>query len=163
MAKNVVNVIKVLASNEMIGRLLQYEDSYNMKLMKPIPSQIMNPKNDDCRIFPFPFDVEATDVENSFIRVYYNSGGFNENETIAEAKIHIDIIVPKGMWLLNNGKDSLIRPYDIMGRVIDLVGRNSVGHSVKLNFEGYQHLYINTKFDCIRLYAEYMSVETGHY
>jgi hypothetical protein len=163
MSKNIVNIMFTLAKNEMLGRLLVHDVSnpYDLSLPKPTVEELIKPDASTAKIFPYPFDAEATDLDGSFIRVYYNDGEFNENEVIAESNIHIDIIVSKTLWLINdNGKQSLIRPYDIAGRVVDLVGRQSIGSNVKLRFEGYQHLYVNTKYDCIRLYAEYMSVET---
>jgi hypothetical protein len=161
MSKNVVNVMFTLAKNEMLGRLLVHDVSnpYDLSLPKPEMMSLIKPDSSISKIFPYPFDPEATTLDGSFIRVYYNDGEFNDNEVIAESQLHIDIICSKNLWLIDNGTDSLIRPYDIAGRVIDLVGRRSIGSTVKLKFKGYQHLYINTKYDAIRLYAEYMSVE----
>lgn len=133
------------------------------KYVLPNPTggkNILKPDSSHTKIFPFPFNPEATVEEGSFIRAYYNDGEFNDNEVIAESQINIDIIVAKSLWLINDGTRSMIRPYEIAGRVIDMVGRRSVGNTVKLNFQGYQHLYINSKFDAFRLYANYMSVET---
>lgn len=163
MSKNIINIMFTLAKNEMLGRLLTHDVSnpYDLSLAKPTVEGLIKPDASTAKIFPYPFDAEATDLDGSFIRVYYNDGEFNDNEVIVESNIHIDIIVSKTLWLINdNGRESLIRPYDIAGRVIDLVGRRSIGTNVKLRFEGYQHLYVNTKYDCIRLYADYMSVET---
>jgi len=163
MSKNVVSVVWTLAHNPMLGRLLttDFADPYDVeKYPAPDPKELMNPNSSDAKIFPYPFDADATTLDGSFIRVYYNDGDFNSNETIAEAQLHIDIIVSKDLWLIHNDRnESLIRPYDIMGRVIDLVGRRSIGKGAKIKFTGYQHLYVNTQFDCIRLTAEYMSVE----
>ena len=160
-----------LAKNEMLARLLTHDVKYpyDLSLPKPTVEGLIKPDSSTAKIFPYPFDPDATTLDGSFIRVYYNDGDFNENEVIAESHIHIDIIVSKTLWLINNnpnpinqpnGGESLIRPYDIAGRVVDLVGRRSIGSTTKLRFQGYQHLYVNTKYDCIRLYAEYMSVET---
>lgn len=161
MSKNIVGIMMTLAKNEMLGRLLIHDSNnpYDLKLSKPDVSSLIKPDSSTAKIFPYPFDPEATTHDGSFIRVYYNDGEFNSNETIAESQLHIDIIVSKNLWLINNGEESLIRPYDIAGRVVDLVGRRSINSTVKINFTGYQHLYVNRKFDCIRLYAEYMSVE----
>lgn len=162
MSKNIVNIMFALAKNPMLGKLLVHDvkNPYNPTLATPKVADLIKPDSSVAKIFPYPFDPDATTLDGSFIRVYYNDGDFNSNETIAESQLHIDIIVSKTLWLIDNGNDSLIRPYDIAGRVVDLVGRNSLNSTIKLNFKGYQHLYINTKFDCIRLYAEYMSVES---
>lgn len=162
MSKNIVSIMFTLAKNEMLGRLIVHDVSnpYDLSLSKPSVADLIKPDGISSKIFPYPFDPDATTLDGSFIRVYYNDGDFNDNEVIAESAIHIDIIVSKNLWLINNGDDSIIRPYDIAGRVVDLVGRRSIGNGVKIKFKGYQHLYINTKYDCIRLYSEYMSVET---
>ncbi|GIN66339.1 hypothetical protein FKN04_12390 [Bacillus glycinifermentans] len=162
MSKNVVNVMITLARNEMLGRLLLHDvdNPYDLSLPKPDMGELIRPDSSKAKIFPYPFNPDATEEDGSFIRVYYNIGEFNGNEVIAESELHIDIIVSKRLWLINNGDESIVRPYDIAGRVIDLVGRNSINSLVKLKFDGFQHLYINTQFDCVRLFAKYMSVET---
>lgn len=161
MSKNIVNIMVTLANNEMLGRLLIHDvnNPYDLNLSKPEMSSLIKPDSSMAKIHPYPFDPEATTEDGSFIRIYYNQGQFDSSEAIAEAEIHIDIVCSKTLWLIDNGRESLIRPYDIAGRVVELLGRHSIGKLVKLQFEGYQHMYVNTKFDCIRLYANYMSVE----
>lgn len=160
MSKNIVNVMLELAKNEGLARLLVNNDVN--PFLKPVndKSVLINNSSDDSKIFPYPFSPDATISDSSFIRVYYNDGDFNENEVIAESNLHIDIIVARSLWLINDGERSMIRAYEIMGRVIDMVGKRSINSTVKLKFEGYQHLYINPKFDAIRLYCNYMSIET---
>ena len=161
MSKNIVNIMFALARNPMLGKLIFHDVSnpYDSSLPFPKMEELIKPDSSTAKIHPFPFDPEATTLDGSFIRVYYNQGDFDSAEVISEAEIHIDIVCSKTLWLIDNGEESLIRPYDIAGRVIDLVGKRSINSLVKLNFTGYQHLYVNTKFDCIRLYAKYMSVE----
>lgn len=164
MSRNVVGVMTKLAKNPSLAKLL-YSDLDNPSTFptEDLPSwkELIRPNGDKTRIFPMPFDPDgATTEDGSFIRVYYNDGEFNDNETIAESELIIDIIVSNNLWLINDGRESLVRAYDIMGRVVDLVGRRSIGTGVKLKFQGYRHHYINTEFNCIRLHAEYMSIET---
>src|SRR5690606_22990992 len=121
---------------------------------------MIRPQHPDSKILPYPFDTEATVKEGSFVRVYINQGTFDEGETIMECDVLIDIVVAKSYWLINNGNDEMIRPYEIMDRVIDCVGRRTHRSDIRLKVEGFQHHYVNTKFDCIRLYCNRMSVET---
>jgi len=171
MSKNVVDIMFQLTKNNGLIELLTNNDG-SLPLLRDgtalsvkiessdIRNKLITPNASESKIFPYPFDSEATDTDGSFIRVYYNDGEFNDNEVIAESQLHIDIIVAKSLWLINDGERSMIRPYEIMGRVMDMVGKRSLNSTIKLKFEGYQHLYINSKFDSIRLYANYMSVET---
>lgn len=163
MSKNIVNIISELAKNDGLIRLLA--NDIEKPLSKPSQiglSSLVNPKNSESRILPFPFDVDATTEEGSFLRIYYNDGEFDESGVIAESKIHIDIICSRNLWLINddNSNYSLIRPYEILSRIVSTIGRRSANPIIRLDIQGYQHLYINKKFDAIRLYCEYMSVET---
>lgn len=169
MSKNIINCMKQLSKNNALVELLINNNNslpllldgsgLQAKITDNVRNDLINPTSDTSKIHPYPFNPEATTTDGSFIRIYYNSGTLDDAEAISESQINIDIIVAKSMWLINDGQNSMIRPYEIMGRVIDMLGKNSINNTIRLSFEGYQHLYINTKFDCIRLYAEYMSVE----
>lgn len=161
MSKNIVTIMKELSMNQGLARLLYYNKSnpFDQSLPNVNGNDLIKPTSPSARIFPYPFDPEAQIEDGSFIRVYYNLGEFNKNEVIAQSELHIDIIVAKSLWLINDGERSLIRPYEIMGRIIDTIGRRGLSTAIKLNFEGWQHLAVNAKFDAIRLYANYMSVE----
>lgn len=160
MSKNIIAVMQELSKNEGLARLLVNDVSNPFVTPVPNKSLLINPTSEYAKIFPYPFDVDATVEDGSFLRVYYNNGDFNENETIAESQIHIDIVVAKSLWLINDGARSMIRAYEIMGRIKELIGTRSNNSTIKLEIKSYQHLYINTKFDCMRLYCEYYSVET---
>jgi len=165
LSKNVIDIMMVLKENQGLAELLanNTDNPFDSKLPPIDKNKLINPKSDMCKIFPFPFDPEATIEDASFLRVYYNQGEFNENETIQEISLHIDIIVAKSLWLINDGRRSLIRPYEIMDRVIDMVGKRSIS-PIRVKFDGWQHLAVNTKFDAIRLYSDYFSVEAeNHY
>ena len=168
MSKNIVTVLEQLSKNNALIELLIDNnnelpllldgDALEKKITPIIKKNIINPTNPDAKILPYPFEAEATTKDGSFIRVYYNNGEFNDNEVICESQLNVDIIVARSLWLISDGNKSLVRPYEIMSRVISMIGRSSVS-PVRLKFSGYQHLYINTKFDAIRLYADYMTVE----
>jgi len=170
MSKTVVSIVDTLSSNEELRRLLSLDTSNPYGQDRSlITSEDDIKKNNGVkqRIFPFPFEEDAQTKDGSFIRVYYNDADFDASEVIAESVLHIDIVVSKNLWLISgnrkdtNGKTQrLVRPYELAGRIIDLVGRRSISNSHKVKFTGLQHMYVNAKFDCIRLYAEYMSVET---
>lgn len=159
MSKNIIAVMMELSKNEGLARLLANNESNPFNTPVEDKTRLINPNDTNAKIFPYPFDPEATVEDGSFIRVYYNDGDFDSIEVIAESQLHIDVIVAKSLWLINDGERSMIRPYEIMSRVLDMVGKRSLNSTIKLQFKGYQHLYINPKFDAIRLYAEYMSIE----
>lgn len=171
LSKNIIRIMLSLKENDGLVKLLVNNSS--TPFVGDIPSNrnfLIDPKNPNSKISPCPFDPEAEIEASSFIRVYYNEGDFNENETIQEMQLHIDIIVAKSLWLINDGKvtnqypngdgESLIRPYEIMSRVIDTIGRRGISNATNyVKIDGWRHLSVNTKFDAIRLYSEYFSVE----
>ncbi|QOV08240.1 putative tail terminator protein [Bacillus phage Kirov] len=160
LSKNVVKVMKTLCLNEGLVKLLANNQYNPFDTSIPViknPYDLINPNSVNCKIKPFPFEVEATTQDGSYIRVYYNDAEFNENEVIAETRLHIDIICAKSLWLIEG---SMIRPYEILARVTNMVGQRAVGNNIKLKFNGFQHLAVNEKFDAIRLYSDYFTVET---
>lgn len=162
MSKNIVNIMFELTKNDGLAQLLvnNVDNPFDPNLPPVDKSKLIIPNDDSSKIYPYPFDPEATVEDGSFIRIYYNEGRFGSNEVIVQSVIHIDIIVAKSLWLINDGERSLIRPYEIMGRIIDMLGSRSLNSTIKLKFEDWQHLSVNRKFDAIRLYSSYMSVET---
>jgi len=160
LSKNVVKIMQVLTKNDGLVKLLinDVPNPFDNSL-PPIknPSELINPKSKFCKIKPYPFEVDATTEDGSYIRIYYNDAEFNENEVIAETRLHIDIVVAKSLWLIDG---AMIRPYEILARVANMVGQRAVGDTIKIKFNGFQHLAVNEKFDAIRLYSEYYTVET---
>jgi hypothetical protein len=160
LSKNVVKVIQSLSKNEGLARLLLHNVSNPNYPTKPEEfNNIARLSSEHCKIFPYPFDPEAQIEDECFIRVYYNDAEFSSNETISETRLHIDIICAKSLWLINDGVEPMVRPYEVVSRVISMLGRNSMGNTMNLKFDGMQHLAVNTKFDAIRLYSEYFTVE----
>lgn len=157
---NIIEVMKSLSKNDGLVRLLAHDEKNPfLGSLRATKENIMNPTNKDCKIFPYPFDPEATTEDSSFIRVYYNTGEFDNSEVIQETELFIDIVVAKSLWLCNDGQRSLIRPYEIMDRVVDTIGKRGFS-SIKLEINGWQHLAVNSKFDAIRIYSNYWKIET---
>lgn len=165
MSKNIVNIMQALSYNDhLINMLLINENDIaftneNRPAGFTNNSQIINQNDEFCRISPVPFDPEAQEEDKSFIRVYYSDGEFG-SEVVSVSNLVIDIIVAKSLWLIfdRNINQGLIRPYVIMDDIIDTIGRYS-GSLVSIDFQGFRHLAVNTKFDAIRLYAQYFKPE----
>jgi hypothetical protein len=156
LSDNLVRTMKELIKNDGLVRLIANDTA------KPFDTTVANPSSLlMTRIHPVPFDIEATTLDGTFLRIYYNQGTVGGEEVITESQIHIDIVCSRNLWLINDTDgSSKIRPYEIMDRVIDMLGKNSSNPYLRLEFDGFQHLYINTKFDCVRLYANYWEIET---
>lgn len=160
LSNNIVSILDILSNNERLCQLLLHNESN--PFFEPNPTamkNIANPKSDSCRITPYAFDPEATIEDSSFIRVYYNNGEFDGSEAIQELTLHIDIIVAKNLWLINNDTRSMIRPYEIMDSIVDSIGRSSWNNKINVNFDSWTYLAVNTAFDAIRLYSNYFTVE----
>jgi hypothetical protein len=163
MSKNIVKLIQQLSLNDGLAMLIANDvvDPFDPNLPAVDKKNLFMP-NDfvNSRLYPLAFDPDATLNDRTFVRVYYNQGQLDNTEVIAESQINIDIIVAKSLWLIHdiNG-NPVVRPYEIMGRIIDLLGSRSANTSIKLQFDGFQQLAVNGKFECVRLYANYFSVE----
>jgi hypothetical protein len=155
LSSHLVKVMKELIKNTALVQLVANDTG------TPFTTPVANPDSLlMTRIHPVPFDIQATTLDGSFLRIYYNQGTISGEEVVTETQIHIDIICSRNLWLINDNGNSLVRPYEIMDRVIDMLGKNSVNSSIRLEFDGFQHLYINEKFDCIRIYANHWEIET---
>ena len=150
MSDVVVEIIKRLSSNEGLARLLinNTDNPLEQTVTDEQKKQLFTFNSDESKIYPFPFNPVAETEDGSFIRVYYNYGEFNENEVIVELDLYVDIVVAKSLWLMNNRGKSLIRPYEIAGRVIELIGRRGVGgrNNIGVRAKSIKHLEVNNKF-----------------
>lgn len=162
MSQSIVDIITKISKNKGIAMLLinNTDNPYSQSISDNDMSNLTKIHSDNSKIYPFPFNPEAETKDGSFIRVYYNYGELDSSETIADLDLHIDIVVAKQLWLINDGTKSYIRPYEIMGRVIDLIGRRSSRDTIGIEINGFQHLSVNNSFDAIRVYCKNMSVES---
>lgn len=164
MSNNVVDVMIALAENKGIRALLYIDDSNPLHNLhdERIPSakEILSPESDKRRISPVSFNTEAQINDRTEIRVYYNIGRFSSEGKHVDYNMHIDIICAKSLWLINHPvkSRSLIRPYEIMSRIFDSVGKKNlndlnIGRPVQ-----FQMLSVNERFDSIRIYYNTMDV-----
>ncbi len=174
MSNNIIKIMDALRYNDRLVSLLLINDSEsnfdindrpegfesNENNMRKKNQQIINQNSSFCRISPTPFDPNAQEKDKSMIRVYYNNVEY-DSELVSESHLHIDIIVAKSLWLAydNQEKRSLIRPYEISGCIMDAIGRRSGNPVITINFQGGQHLAVNTMFDAFRLYSDYFKPE----
>lgn len=175
MSSNIVAVMNALSRNESIFKLLYFEDDkpMNHDIVNPqsdedkrakkvfIDGSIKNLKSNNNRISPLPFDSEATTEDSIFVRVYYNQGTITSNELIHDTQMHIDVICAKSLWLMQDDvrQLGLIRPYALASRIMEEVGNRNDNNEIRVgNFVGFQHLTVNQKFECIRLYNNTMQI-----
>lgn len=168
MSKNLINSMIALSQDEGLMKLLlnNQDNPLSCELPKGFIgngksnvkkfSKIIEQSSSYCRISPIPFSLDIKTEEGSFIKMYYQKGEFDNIEVVNNLSFNIDIIVAKKLWLIHDDltDEPLIRPYEIMDRVIDILGRNAIGNSYKLDITDFQHLAVNDKFDSIRIYCE---------
>lgn len=160
MSKNIVEMMNTLSLNQALAELLLNDVSNPYDI--PLPSNYVDmlfygDDNQKAKILPQPFDENATKATGSFIRLYYFDGEILDG-IMTDSQIHVDIIIANELWFIHEGNRSLIRAYEMMGRIIDTIGRRSAS-PVRLDFKGFQHMVVNTKFSAIRLYADYVAFD----
>lgn len=173
MSDDIVGIMNALRYNDRLVNLLIIDETEASFTNDNRPKNFINTDDIDkkniqivkqdsafCRIHPTPFNPEAEENDKTMLRIYYNQGEF-DSEIITESSLHIDIIVAKSLWLIYDESEGrqIIRPYEIIDCIIDTIGRRSGNPLVSINFTGYQHLAVNTKFDAIRLYSEDFNAE----
>lgn len=167
LSTNVIDIMQSLSNHERLANLLvidKDEGNFAEKSDRPKGfvdnSQLFRQNDKFCRISPTPFNPNAEESDKSMIRVYYNQAEFDA-EIISESTLHIDIIVAKNLWLAYDTftNSSIVRPYAMIDAIMDSVGRRSLNPLVSVKFTGWQHLAVNTRFDAIRLYADYFRPE----
>lgn len=174
LSKNIIQVMNALRYNDRLVSLILIDENdaeftidgrpegfqSNPNNMDRKNLQIINQNSEFCRISPTPFNPDAVEEDKTMVRAYYNQGDF-EGEIISETALFIDVIVAKSRWLIydKSEKEQMIRPYEIITEIIETIGRKSGNPLITVNFTGWQHLAVNTKFDAIRLYSEYFKPE----
>lgn len=158
MSSNVVDIMQVLSQNMGIRTLLYINDAmpFHPKHQDkiPTPTELMSPKSNKRRIYPVSFNMNAQLDDRTEIRVYYNVGRFDSSGKHIDYNMHIDIICAKDLWLIQDHvkQKSLIRPYEIMSRIVDSTGKhnyNGINLGAPVQF---QMLSVNEKFDALRIY-----------
>lgn len=158
MSNNIVDVMQAIAGNQGIRALLYVNDSQPLhpkhKDDIPKPFEIIAPDHDKRRISPVSFDMNAQVEDRSEIRVYYNVGRFDSSGKHVDYNMHIDIICAKNLWMISDPilNRSLIRPYEIMSRIFDEVGKQNRANLKIGRPTQFQMLSVNERFDALRIY-----------
>lgn len=152
LSPNLNIVLSELLKNQKICKLVKHiNNPYNQPDIVNTQSELLFK-----RIFPFPFDPNATTEKGTQIRVYY--GNINlKNNVIEQSNIHIDIICSKSedVWLVKGHGQT--RPYEIVSEILTYFNR-SIDTLGKLKFHRVVPFYVNSEFDGIRIIAEMMTI-----
>jgi hypothetical protein len=151
LSKNLTRIITELINQQNIAKYLNYDVANPLAqpdLVLPAKDLVLN------KVHPYPADPVALTKDCTQIRVYYPKSDFEVDSVIGNVEVYFDIVCAKStLWLINDGTDSLIRPYMIVKEIMEHFNRNSIGTIGQLKFDGFVHLTINDKFDAIRLVA----------
>jgi len=152
LSPNLVLLIDEILTNQNICKYLYYDDKNPLgrSTIADTSGLLLT------KIYPYPFSSAIID-ECTQLRIYYPDGEFDSTGVIEQSLVLFDIICHKNLWLINDGTNSLIRPYEIMKELANLF-KPSLGTVGKLKFKRFNHLFVNDKFDCIRLMAEMMTI-----
>lgn len=107
------------------------------------------------KLFPYPFDPKTETDEQCQVRVYYPNIEFKNAEVIEDTTILFDIVCSKTLWLAEGKK---IRPYEIASLIVNHFNNNSISTIGQINFIRAIHVFINDKYDAIRLQAKIMTI-----
>lgn len=154
LSNNIIIVLKEILKHQNICKLLYYNNSTPLSqedLTLPANNLILK------KIFPYPFDSEVVTEDCSQVRIWYPSGKFKGGGNININNIFIDIVVSKSLFLINIDGKEKIRPYEIMKEILQIFN-SDISTLGKLHFIDFFHLFVNEKFDMLRLRADFILV-----
>lgn len=157
LSDNLILILNELVNNQTIVKYLNYSQSNPQSQPNlTLPATPLMMKN----VLPYPFDPSTKTDNTSQLHIYYPRGDIKNFTVIENEEVYFDIVVEKRTgWLINDGSSS-IRPYMIMKEIIRNFDGKSIGTLGKLKFKKFLHVYINERFDCIRLCSEMFTL--GH-
>lgn len=159
LSRNLAIIMKELAKNQKIVKLLKYYDEDPLRHPDvALPAkELYSPfsKSDVRRIYPYPFSITLENENALNIRVYYPYGDIVANGARNDIELRFDIICAKNLWLC---RDEVVRPYDIMDAIINHFDDRSIDTLGTIRFKRFAHLSINNDSDGVRLIAEVMTV-----
>ena len=149
LSPTLITIMDEILKNENLCKLLQYGNKGNPFAEPDITNKdslIMS------KIFPFPFDNQVTTEEGIQLRIYYFDRGITANNTVTNVIIHFDIVCSKSRdtWLMNDG-EMKFKPDEIVSEITDHFSDKIIKNIGKLNFQRGYNVYVNDKFDIIRL------------
>lgn len=154
LSSNLILLLQEILSNQELCKLIEHNTSNPYTEQDIETNQLMLKK-----VFPFPFNEEVKTQEGTQLRVYYPDIQIKGNQVIEKPLIFFDIICSKSndIWLINDGQPK-IRPYEIASELITHLSDRSIGTLGKVKFNRIPHVYINEKFDCVRVIGEIMTI-----
>lgn len=151
LSPNLIKIVLELLDNQNLCKLLYYKQNNPLEQTTIIDTNILL---FDC-LYPYPSNVDVTTESECQLHIYYPNGNFVNNQVIELNDIFFDIILAKtkDIYLINNNGTSAIRAYEIMKEILVSFYNQSIDTIGTIKFKKFVHIYVNEKFDCIRLIA----------
>lgn len=145
LSQNLLIILSELKKNSTFVKYVFYND--DKPLLNPV---VQNPSvlSDSGLLLPSPFNTTTTDCTQ--VRVYYLDIDIEKN--VDDCVLIFDVIVAKNLWLINNGKPA-VRPYAIAEEIMKTFQGKSIQTIGTLDFQRMKHMWVDEKFDAVRLYA----------
>lgn len=153
LSPNLVLIIDEILNNQNICKYLYYNTKNPLG-----ESNLTLPANSLklTKVYPCRINTAITD-ECTQLRIYYPGAKLNAVGATEDIWVSFDILCHINLWLINDGTNSLIRPYEIMKELTNLFDQ-SLSTVGKLVFKEFNQIFVNDKFDCIRLMAKMMTI-----
>lgn len=153
LSDNLVLILNEICKYQNICKLIYYDKDNPLSqadLVLPYNSLIKT------RLLPYMTNPEVLTRDITQVCIYYPSCDFVNGDVIEMNKVHFDVICGKTLWLINDGEVKF-RPYEIM-KEIKYIFNDSISTIGKIHFQGFRHIPVNEKFDCVRLIGDVMTI-----
>lgn len=153
LSENAITVIEKMLENEELVKLVAYDDA------TPYDNANVVNKSDLVltKFFPTPVDYQVTTETHSEVRVFFPQGEV-KNKKIMGNIVVFQILVHKDLWLMKEGLNKKIRPYEIMGEIVEVFENKSHAKVGVLHFTDYKFIRVNKDFSGYELIADMMTI-----
>lgn len=156
LSSNLIDIIDEILKNQELVNLIGYNKNFPiLEPDTPINPKDIAPYGSKQRIFPYPFDVEYDEDIRSQLHIYYPNFTFVNNSKASEVIVIFDIVVHKKIWLMLDNGNKVVRPYQIVKKILEIFKDKRIGNLGKIHFIEGSHTVINREFEGIRLVAKF--------
>jgi hypothetical protein len=151
LSNNIITIINEMLKNQILVNYIGH-DGDNPESQNIQPKSIA-PKGSNERILPYPFDTNFKGTVRSQVHIYYPNLSFENNGYANKTVVFFDVMVHKNIWLVTDNNRKLIRPYQIVGHIIETFKDKHINNLGKLHFLEGNHVVANEEFEGFRLIA----------
>lgn len=155
LSPNSIIIIDEMLKNDRLVNLIGYDNL--TPYSSPVVAEADKGSLVMSRIFPIPVTGDIAIEKHTEVRVFFPQGDI-KNKKIMGNVVVFQIITHSDLWLIKDGDEKRIRPYDIMHEIVEVFENKSHGTLGVLHFMDYKYIRVNKDFSGYELIADMMTI-----